>query len=545
MIFAVMDVATALNINEVMYDAPGSDNNKEYIEIFSEDFVNLTDWIVSDNSSNDTLELLQFFNSSFALITEEGFNYSGINASIYSAGATIGNNLGNTEDEIKLFDLNKTLIAYFYYNSLMGADGNGNSLSLINDSWQEALSTPGRANERIEENESENRTRGLKLTAYLDDLLFTNIEYTSLFKIENLDYPEIKNISVNLSYTITKNNSLIKNETREITGINSYKTANTGLFSSNETGNFTLCGEITNSSDCKDFEVIETSTISCNITINTTTEKLIYEGKISFWFKLNNKTFPFEIEYWIDDLFSETAKKSHTTKNTNKKSWTPKIKEIDRVFLIKARLNAFCNNSGKTYAEKMVIVLNKETGEEQKERRSYINITSVSNASFGKTATVKIKAYKGDTNKRVVEFWAEGSGKISEVTKAYLNKKFSYYELAVPIFIKPNCDRKKKNSSYTLVVKGLGLRKEQSFDVNGNDDSLCKAVKENKTCKEQIKYVEVPVETAQSRNNMEYPLRNITSYTAYESTTKKANNTALYFIIGLLAFTCILLVWRR
>ena len=48
------------------------------------------------------LELLLYHNATYSLIVEKDFDYSGINASIYSAGATIGDNLNNDEDVIIL-----------------------------------------------------------------------------------------------------------------------------------------------------------------------------------------------------------------------------------------------------------------------------------------------------------------------------------------------------------------------------------------------------------------------------------------------------------
>src|SRR3989344_1380752 len=95
LIFSFSFVNANVVINEVMYNPDGDDNNKEYIELFLENIINLDSWIIEDISSSDTLELLQFVNSSYALIVVEGFNYDGINASLYSSGATIGNNLNN------------------------------------------------------------------------------------------------------------------------------------------------------------------------------------------------------------------------------------------------------------------------------------------------------------------------------------------------------------------------------------------------------------------------------------------------------------------
>ncbi|RLE38659.1 hypothetical protein DRJ17_03300 [Candidatus Woesearchaeota archaeon] len=123
-----------------MYNPIGRDNNKEFIEI--KNTINLTGFIISDSSSNDTLVPLQFVDSIYALIVEEGFDYSDLNCSIYSAGSTIGNGLSNSGDILRLYGNNNTLISIARYNSTL-ANGNGHSLEFINNSWQESQKLNG------------------------------------------------------------------------------------------------------------------------------------------------------------------------------------------------------------------------------------------------------------------------------------------------------------------------------------------------------------------------------------------------------------------
>ena len=131
-------------INEIMYNPQGNDNNKEYVELYVNGSINLSGYVIEDSSSQDVLELLQFSDSSYVLIVEEGFNYTGINASIYSVGAAIGNNLGNTGDIIILKDLNGTILDTVSYNNSLGGDGNGKALCGF---WKECSATPGYENE--------------------------------------------------------------------------------------------------------------------------------------------------------------------------------------------------------------------------------------------------------------------------------------------------------------------------------------------------------------------------------------------------------------
>ena len=141
-------------INEFMYNPPDEDNNKEFIEIYSEDFQNLSNFIIEDSSSEDVLKLAYYYDSNYSLIVEDGFNYSNINASIYTVGATIGNNLNNDKDIIILRDQDRKIIDLVAYSSDFGGKEKSlerisfNSLSSEKSSWIETTSegTPGREN---------------------------------------------------------------------------------------------------------------------------------------------------------------------------------------------------------------------------------------------------------------------------------------------------------------------------------------------------------------------------------------------------------------
>ena len=127
-----------------MYNPEGNDNNKEFIEIYSEENINLSNFIITDSDSNDSLTLLQYYDSVYYLITEEGFNFSDIEASVYSAGAAIGNNL-NTKDSIFLY-YDSTLIDNVSYEDICK---DGYSLEYSNGTFYCSIyagGTPGKAN---------------------------------------------------------------------------------------------------------------------------------------------------------------------------------------------------------------------------------------------------------------------------------------------------------------------------------------------------------------------------------------------------------------
>ena len=110
-------------INEVMYNPEGSDNNKEFIEIYSDEIYDFSNYVIEDSSSNDILKLVKSSNSSYSLIVEDGFDYSNIDASIYTVGATIGNDLNNDNDIIILRNNESKIIDLFSYFEDFGGDG--------------------------------------------------------------------------------------------------------------------------------------------------------------------------------------------------------------------------------------------------------------------------------------------------------------------------------------------------------------------------------------------------------------------------------------
>jgi hypothetical protein len=129
----------AVMINEVMYNPAGDDNNHEYVELIGSD--NLSGFVIGDNRSNDSLVLIKFVPGNLSLVVESGFNHSGLNCSIYSAGSTIGNNLNNKGDSVFIYS-NSTLIDSVSYNKSL-AGNNNRSLELVNGSWSESCSKGG------------------------------------------------------------------------------------------------------------------------------------------------------------------------------------------------------------------------------------------------------------------------------------------------------------------------------------------------------------------------------------------------------------------
>lgn len=493
-LFLLVDPIMAfVQINEVMYNPQGADNNKEFIELYTSELVNLTNYTLADSSSQDHLELLQLTNSSYILIVEESFNYTEINASIYSAGATIGNNLGNNGDSILLKDQNGEIITTLTYNSSLGAEGNGKTLCLYNASWQECLATAGHKNEiedetnQIELPKEAEETRKISLSVYLEDKVYTGEKYTRLFKLKIKDKDncaEKDNIVV--AYNITNSDYLIKTDqfNKEI-GCSGY--SSTGEFIPTVPGNYVLCGKVilstlneTTPSVCQDFIVIDTASIPCNISLNISIkEKEIYNESESIKFKieLNEKSFPFTIEYWIEDLLGKIVRNKINTTNTNQKSWKSNIDEEDRILLFKSVVYPTCNDTNLTdnSREKMFFVVNPS-----QEPVSSINIEKLylgtdDKVDWGDQFTVKVNIYKGDETKQSVQLWAEKEGeRVSKTTKVNIYDKYKSYPLTLPIQLEANCNQKISDGKATLILEAFGMRTEKEFKIEDVDKDICK-----------------------------------------------------------------------
>ena len=156
--FIIVNVNAKTVINEIMYNPSGNDNNKEFVEIFSDEINNFENYTIEDLSGDkDILKLVKSFNSSYSLIVEDSFDYSSIDASIYTIGNNIGNGLNNDKDLIILKNTENKIVDSVNYYSEFGSDGNGKSLERINfngfssdpRNWVESNTqdgTPGKEN---------------------------------------------------------------------------------------------------------------------------------------------------------------------------------------------------------------------------------------------------------------------------------------------------------------------------------------------------------------------------------------------------------------
>ncbi len=522
---------------------------------------------------------MYFTNSTYALIVEENYDYINGDYSIYSAGSTIGNNLNNDFDEIFLYDPNNTLLAHTKYNNTY-ANNNNRSLELNITKFIESIvegGTPGRKNSvqitnsinntnstqnttnttAIETQQEINTTNqtinntntiqnntntffepdyGISLSIILSDTIHTELNYTSLFKIKNLDHISGQkfNETVKLTYNITNNNHTQK-ETIIISNINSYKSSKTGNIYLTKPGTYTICGKIipitkTNDSEldnsaCKTIQAISTKEIPCNISLNINLNQTIFNNKekIKYQINIDDKEYPFIITYWIEDLFGKIIKKPRNTTNTYKKSWTPKIDKESDTFIIKAKLSDIkCKNTINSIASKAIII------KDQRINKSIIEIQKVllgndETAQFGENIYTKVHIYKGNTTKKAIKAYIKDRNKgtkVSETQSISLYENYKGIEIKIPIQLKTDCDNKQKDVTYRLVIEGLDTRDTEEIKIQGNKKGTC--INNTNTEKKKINYI---------LNNYNINNNQLTSNISIQNNEEKTNSFQIWSYI--------------
>ncbi len=142
LVFFLIPFGVAFDITEIMHNP--SDGN-EWIEFYTGSEINFSGYELIDNLHTDQLiccggscNYIVPQNSYFLILDQDStLNYSGIRFCVDDV--TIGNTLGNTNDKIAI---TKNLVTYVNI-SYQKTVASGNSIILINNSWQETTPTPG------------------------------------------------------------------------------------------------------------------------------------------------------------------------------------------------------------------------------------------------------------------------------------------------------------------------------------------------------------------------------------------------------------------
>ncbi len=495
--------------SEVYADPPGSDNNKEFVELCglgaNGTALNLSGFRFADSASGDTLSLSWWNGSSpCALLVEDGFDASGLSCSMYRLGASIGNGLNNGGDALLLFAPDGSLLL----NSSYGATETGRSLVWNRSGWLQATPSPciptpinnsvlnnitnstennltnstinstidgcNNINNNISNNSinESNTAFPFSLTLLLPTTLYTGVPYENPFRVRNNAYESGGN-ATNLTLTTTLCNASECTTEQHSLLVRSWKSSGTGTLLLNESGNYTLCAHLTtntnkttnntaqrrNSSEsCWHLQAINPHTIRCNISLALAVEneQPYYTPGETLRFRnlLSNDTFPYSITYRVESFGGATIRNT-ITENQYTKRWTPpKRSGINLYWLENSLLFTACNNSNNhTTNRHLIVVVDNESGDIRSTESSESRITLAVPAKTyraGSAVPVTLTITKGNTRKYSVKLWTEQGGRRSSATTTI--HVSDDVELQVPLLLKANA----KSGTHTLHAEGLG-----------------------------------------------------------------------------------------
>lgn len=271
----------------------------------------------------------------------------------------------------------------------------------------------------------------------LNTTFYTNIEYSKLFRIDNLIYPE--KINATIYYNLSSNDYHFDYfyENSFTAEINKYKTSDTGYLMLEQAGNYTLCGwirEYTNSLSifntfntpntpntlntpnifsytinpvCKEIIVLDTNTVECDVSLDLNLDKkdgkyYYSEETLELNFEVNEiispyetnfsyPSFPYFIIYNIQDFFGNTIRKNNITgKTSNTKLKPDKVLDI---YFIDAFIYPACNDTNlfNNNVSKEIIVINNSTAINNPNKINNTNNTGKSANSINQGANSLIK----------------------------------------------------------------------------------------------------------------------------------------------------------
>lgn len=160
-------------------------------------------------------------------------------------------------------------------------------------------------------------------------------------------------------------------------------------------------------------------------------------------------------------------------------------------------------------------------------------------AEFGQMIKVRLKAYKGDTNKEEIKAYIEDKKgeKISKVSSANIGDKFTNYTLTIPIQLIPNCKKKFSDGVYDIVAEGLEDSDREEIEIAGVTESLCEVIKEVKEGYTERAYSG----TNESVLNKDF----ITGSVIYEGGNEKQGEYSVYFFCFALITLILYLLWKN
>lgn len=157
LLFLIFPISSALQISEIMYNCPGSDEFCEWIEVYNNETeaIDLTTWRFYEGGTNHKIKALsnaELGPGDYAIIADDA-DYFKQEADFSGLLFDSSFSLKNTGELISLKNSDGELVDTVEYSNEWGADGDGFSLQLVDGSWCAGQPTPGEENQCVEEAE--------------------------------------------------------------------------------------------------------------------------------------------------------------------------------------------------------------------------------------------------------------------------------------------------------------------------------------------------------------------------------------------------------
>lgn len=242
--------------------------------------------------------------------------------------------------------------------------------------------------------------------------------------------------------------------------------------------------------------------------------------------------------------------------------YSPNLK-TGSAYMIEAEINSSCDtNLENDHTSKTIFVQAEKPKEESElEITQLYDLGSDKEAEWGQTIKIRLKVYKGNTDKKTINAWVENNNgeKASKQTSVNIETKYFPTEITAPVQLKPNCDKKLKNGEYKIMAEGLDTTATKKIMISGENKETCQVIKEvvekNVTqkvekcedIKERSQNMTVKSESFQENKNIinAENTTKITGSAIYESKDQKAKKLGVYFYTGVLALITIALVIRK
>ncbi len=139
--------------------------------------------------------------------------------------------------------------------------------------------------------------------------------------------------------------------------------------------------------------------------------------------------------------------------------------------------------------------------------------------TWGDHLDVSFFIYKGEETKNSGKIWAEKDGKtISEPTTFLLPVNHQVYVMTLPLFLKPNCDRKIADGEITIFLEALNLSDNRTFIIENISTDSCQTIEIEKIVEKEIKVL-VPSKSSSSKSTS-------SKSSAAKSSAKKSSTSA-------------------